>query len=115
MRILAVPLALYGYLFYLCNIACYNYTAFAEELYDTSFSKAAVAAYYIPDSLFFMSGFLLARKGFSMLEVEQKPQRVVLKVLKDKLVRWVPLYWAFIVIYWLISPSLHAGPIWYEY
>lgn len=29
-RILAVPLALYGYLFYLTNIASYNYTAFDE-------------------------------------------------------------------------------------
>jgi hypothetical protein len=29
-RILAVPLALYGYLFYLCNIASYNYSSFGE-------------------------------------------------------------------------------------
>ena len=29
--------------------------------------------------------------------------------------KWVPLYWGFILIYWQISPALHAGPVWYEY
>ena len=66
-RILAVPLSLYGYLFYLCNIASYNYSSFAEEIYTTGYSKLAVGAYYIPDSLFFMSGYLLARKGFDFI------------------------------------------------
>jgi hypothetical protein len=29
-RILSVPLALYGYLFYLCNIGSYNYSSFID-------------------------------------------------------------------------------------
>lgn len=32
-RILSVPLALYGYLFYLCNFGSYNYFSFNEEIY----------------------------------------------------------------------------------
>lgn len=67
LRILAVPLALYGYLFYLSNIASYNYNAFAEEIYSQKFSKLAVTAYYIPDILFFISGFLLAKKALALI------------------------------------------------
>jgi len=106
-------LALYGYLFYLCNLGSYNYSSFIDEIYETTYSKVAVAAYYLPDILFFMSGFLLSRKGFALVEVEQKPAQALWNLLKDKLLRWGMLYYSFVLIYWLISPCLHTGPLWF--
>ena len=96
-------------------MASYNYASFAEELYQTHFSQIAVAAYYLPDALFFISGFLLAKKGFALIEVETRTKQAIFRLISGKVIRWVPLYWAIVIIYWQISPSLHAGPIWYEY
>ena len=114
-RILAVPLALYGYLFYLANIGSYNYNAFAGEIYSQSYSKIAVSAYYVPDILFFISGFLLAKKAFMLIEVEPRAGRALIKLFYQKVFKWLPIYWAAILIYWQITPALHAGPVWYEY
>ena len=43
------------------------------------------------------------------------PSLGIFSLLWGKVKRWLPVYWAFIVIYWCISPTLHAGPVWYEY
>jgi hypothetical protein len=110
-----VPLSLYGYLFYLTNIASFNYNAFVDEIYSQKYSKVAVAAYYIPDILFFISGFLLAKKAFALIEIEPRAGRALLKVFYQKVFKWFGIYWAAILIYWQISPSLHSGPVWYEY
>ena len=60
-----------------------------------------------------MSGFLLAKKGFALIELEPRAGRALLKMWIDKLVRWIPLYWGVIYIFWLMSPSFHGGPVWY--
>lgn len=72
-----------------------------------------MAAYYLPDILFFMSGFLLSRKGFALLEVEQRPARALWRLMREKVMKWGVLYYSFVGIYWLISPCLHAGPLWF--
>jgi hypothetical protein len=47
--------------------------------------------------------------------VEPRAGRALFKLFTNKLLHWLPIYWAIIVIYWQISPALHAGPVWYEY
>ena len=114
-RILSVPLAYYGYLFYLCNIASINYFSFNKEIYQQTFSKIAIAAYYLPDTLFFISAFIFAKKAFLLIELENNPVRPLLRLFGKKLLKLYPLYWAVILMYWQISPSWHGGPVWYEY
>lgn len=114
-RILAVPLALYGYLFYLCNIGSYNYFAFYKEIYTETFSKIAIASYYIPDTLFFISGFIFAKKGLSLIEIENRPIKPLISLISKKLLRLYPLYLIIIIIFWQISPTLRSGPIWFVY
>ena len=61
-RVLALPLMLYGQIFWLTNKGAFNYYAFWEELYDEFFVKFAVFSYYLPDIFFFISGFLFTQK-----------------------------------------------------
>ena len=39
----------------------------------------------------------------------------MLNELLKKFVRLYPIYFAILIIYWVISPSLHEGPVWYVY
>jgi peptidoglycan/LPS O-acetylase OafA/YrhL len=79
------------------------------------YSKIAIASYYLPDILFFISGFIFAKKGFTLIELENKPIKPLISNLVNKLWRLYPLYLLIIIIFWQISPTLHSGPIWYEY
>lgn len=115
LRILAVPLALYGYLFYLCNLGSYNYLSFNDEIYGKRYAKIALSAYYVPDILFFISGFLLAKRAFELIEVEPRGNKALLKLVVRKLTKLAPLYWIFVLIFWQITPALHSGPVWFEY
>lgn len=72
-----------------------------------------MASYYIPDVLFFISGFIFAKKGFQIIEVEKRPITPLFQMLGRKMRRLYPLYLLIVIIYWLVSPSLHAGPVWY--
>lgn len=63
---------------------------------------------------FFISGFLLASKLLPTEEQPKKKRDVVIAVGR-KYLRLYPLYLAVLVIYWLVSPGLHAGPVWFAY
>ena len=115
LRIIAVPLALYGYLFYLANLGSINYFSLQENTYDTLFAKVAVTAVYLPDLLFFISGYLFARKGFDLLHAHHQPTKPLLMHLGKKMLRLYPLYLGIVLIYWQVSPTLHGGPVWYHY
>lgn len=110
-RVLALPLALYGQIFWLTNSGAFNYYAFWEEIYDEFFVKFAVFAYYIPDIFFFISSFLFAQK----ILLSQEEDLNLFKTLGKRLARLYPLYIVVFLIYWCISPALHAGPVWYKY
>jgi peptidoglycan/LPS O-acetylase OafA/YrhL len=98
----------------LTNYGAYNYYAFYEEIYQQFYVKVAIFGYYLPDIFFFISGFLFTKK---ILSCEDKDQRYIhlFKALGSKLVRLYPLYIVVFLIYWLVTPCLHAGPIWYVY
>lgn len=66
----------------------------------------------MPDIFIFISGFLFTRK---ILAFEDNHIVNIFKSVGWKLLRLYPLYIVVLVIYWGISPALHAGPIWYIY
>lgn len=111
-RILAVPVLLYGEIFWFTNFGAYNYYAFYEEIYEQVYVKFALFGYYMPDIFIFISGFLFTRK---ILTIQDNKLPNILKAIGWKLLRLYPLYIAAFIIYWGISPALHAGPIWYIY
>lgn len=105
-------MAIFGQEFYYRNFAANNYYAFNEEIYSTFYAKLAMFSVYLPDILFFISGYLLAKKCLQ-LEVLEGTQ--VAQYIGRKLYRLYPFYLAVILIYATISPSMHAGPVWYVY
>jgi peptidoglycan/LPS O-acetylase OafA/YrhL len=111
---LAVPLLLYSQIFWLTNYGAYNYYAFYEEIYQQFYVKIAIFGYYIPDIFFFISAFLFTKK---ILSFEDKDTQIIhlFKSVGRKFVRLYPLYIVVLVIYWVVSPALHVGPIWYVY
>lgn len=72
-------------------------------------------AYYLPDVFFLISGFLFARKLFRMEEYKEEKEHELLKALGRKVLRLYPLYFLAIIIYWFVTPALHAGPLWVVY
>ena len=114
-RLVAVPIATMGYLFYLCNRGSINYFGLTENIYDSFTAKVAVTAVYLPDILFFISGYVFAKRGFSLLAAHHKPLKPLLWHLGRKLLRLYPIYIAVVLIYWQISPVLHGGPVWFVY
>jgi len=114
-KVMAIPLIIYGYTFYLSNIASYNYFSFNEEIYDQFFAKIALSAYFVPDIFFFMSGYLFAKKAFTFESIKEGAQQRLLGLTLRKIKKLYPLYLCAIIIYWTISPSLHSGPVWHIY
>jgi hypothetical protein len=111
-KLFCVPLVIYGQEFYFRNFAANNYYAFSDEIYTTFYSKVAMFAVYLPDILFFISGYLLARK---CLQLEILEGHHFAQFLGRKLYRLYPFYIATILIFSTISPSMHSGPVWYVY
>lgn len=72
-------------------------------------------SYYLPDIFFFISGFLLTRKIFIIDEIEENKYVNLIKTIAKRFARLFPLYLAVFVIYWLVTPGLHAGPVWFVY
>lgn len=66
---------------------------------------------YLPDTLFFISAYLLSIK---CLQNDSSVKFLSTQLLK-KFLRLYPIYIGIVIIYWLISPSLHQGPVWYVY
>ena len=106
-RFISVPSLIYGECFYLSNQAAFNYLSFNEEIYSSFYAKLAMFSYYLPDIFLFISGFLFASK---VIQHQNLMQAIV-----DKVARLYPLYLATLLIYWLVSPGLHAGPVWFVY
>ena len=102
-----MPILIYGECFYLSNQAAFNYLSFNEEIYSSFYAKLAMFSYYLPDIFLFISGFLFASK---VIQHQNLMQAIV-----DKVARLYPLYLATLLIYWLVSPGLHAGPVWFVY
>jgi hypothetical protein len=46
----------------LSNYGSNNYFSFDAEIYGTFYSKVATFAYYLPDTFFFISAYLFAKK-----------------------------------------------------
>lgn len=67
---------------------------------------------YLPDTLFFISGYLLSTKCLQLDVLEPKH---IAQFLGRKLYRLYPTYLAMLIIFALITPSCHAGPVWYVY
>jgi peptidoglycan/LPS O-acetylase OafA/YrhL len=111
-RVLAIPVIMFGQIFWLTNFGAFNYYAFREEIYDKVYIRFAIFSYYLPDIFFFISAFLFTRK---VAEVEDKPFHHLFKALGWKVLRLYPLYLAAVAIYWGVTPGLHAGPVWYVY
>lgn len=109
---LAVPLLLFGQIFWLTNFGAYNYYAFYQDIYQQFYVKVAIFAYYIPDIFFFISAFLFTKK---VLSFEDDHHKRLLKAVGWKLLRLYPLYIVVLAIYWGITPGLHAGPVWFVY
>lgn len=105
-------MVLFGQEFYFRNFASYNYYAFDEEVYSTFYSKIAMFSVYLPDVLFFISGYLLAKK---CLQLELLEGMHFAQFIGRKLYRLYPFYLVAILIYATISSSMHAGPVWYVY
>jgi peptidoglycan/LPS O-acetylase OafA/YrhL len=72
-------------------------------------------AIYVPDILFFISAFIFSKKAFAYAVTVDNFHSNILKLFKSKFVRIYPLYIAAILIFWTITPTIHAGPIWYVY
>ena len=72
-------------------------------------------SYYLPDIFFFISGFLISQKLFSSENSEESKNVLVLKSVVKKFTRLYPIYIAVFIIYWLVTPGLHAGPVWFVY
>jgi peptidoglycan/LPS O-acetylase OafA/YrhL len=108
-RILAIPVLLYGQIFWSANFGAFNYFSLFESVYETASAKLAIFGYYLPDIFLFMSGFLLTRRLLS------GGYGTLLGEIWHKLVRLYPLYAVTVAIYWGVSPALHAGPVWYVY
>lgn len=111
-KVACVPLVIFGQEFYYRNFAAYNYYAFGQEIYDTFYSKVAMFSVYLPDTLFFISGFLLAKK---CLTVELFEAKHFAQFLGRKLYRLYPVYVAVLLVFCTITPSVHSGPVWYVY
>lgn len=115
-KLFSLPFIAFGYLFYLSNYGAYNYFSFDSEIYSTFYAKVATFAYYFPDIFYFISAFVLARKLINLDEVEDSNKTLnIMAVALRKLIRLYPLYIAVLLIYWLITPSIHAGPLWNVY
>ena len=71
-KLFCVPMIIYGQEFYFRNFAANNYYAFDQEIYSTFYSKVAMFSVYLPDVLFFISGFLLAKKCLQLELLEGK-------------------------------------------
>ena len=112
-KILSVPLLVYGEIFYLSNFGAFNFMDFQNQIYESFFSTIATFTYYIPDIFFFISGFLFANK--LLCYEEEDKNKFILKSILKKFIRLYPLYFFTILIYWLISPTVTSGAVWYVY
>lgn len=72
-------------------------------------------SYYLPDVFFLISGFLFASKICAYGGIEENKNIKLMATIGMRMVRLYPLYIAVFLIYWLITPGLHAGPVWYVY
>ena len=61
-KALCIPLMVAGQEFFFRNFAAYNIFAFKQQVYSTFYSKVAVFSVYLPDTLFFISAYLLSVK-----------------------------------------------------
>lgn len=111
-KIISIPLIIYGYYFYLCNIGSFNIFAFNTEVYKQFYSNVATFAYYIPDIFFFISGYLFTKKVFTQVEFTENKPMFLLKSFGAKLLRLYPIYIVALVIYAVIVPAFHNGPMW---
>lgn len=111
-KVFCLPMVIYGQGFFYRNFAAYNYYAFSQEIYETFYSKVAMFSVYLPDTLFFISGYLLASK---CLLVEVIEGTHIAQFLGRKLYRLYPVYIAIFLIFSTITPSLHSGPVWYVF
>lgn len=75
----------------------------------------ATFAYYLPDIFFFISGYLLTKTVFTEVEFAANKSMFLLAKFGRKLLRLYPIYIVCLVIFWVIVPSLHSGPVWMVY
>lgn len=97
------------------NYGAYNYFSFNTEVYRTFYSKVATYAYYLPDVFFFISGYVFTKKLIEVDEAEDNKPSSVLAAFAKKLIKLYPVYFVVILVYWAVSPTLHAGPLWNVY
>lgn len=114
-KILALPFLLFGYQFYLANRGAENYFSFNSEIYSSAYSRIALLSYYLPDIFYFISAFTFTGKLIQLDELEDNKLANIFTAFLKKLLKLYPSYLAIIVVYWAITPSLHAGPLWNVY
>lgn len=61
-KVFCIPLVVVGQEFFYRNFAAFNIFAFKQQVYTTFYSNVAVFSVYLPDTLFFISAYLLATK-----------------------------------------------------
>lgn len=89
-----------------------NGHSFKESLFYSVAYRVALISLYLPDIMFFFSGYLFSS---SALKLEDRNLASHLLLLLKKIARLYPLYLLSLLYFWIINPAINIGPVWHIY